>query len=256
MPSHHDSPSTATAAGGKRGGDTSFRRTWDVEKYTKLGEERDAQQRREAQDRREAHLRGERYRPRHDIKPETSDHAAVPDDQKTSTSPSVDTGAPRARQDFKSVVGKQYLVPSGASVGRRGKGAGFYCSRCDETYKDNAGWLDHLNSPAHLRRTGQSNNVAEARTVTLDQCLARLDFLKARHFAQLEKAKQVVERPYDLDRSIEEKRREEDLKIQQQRAERKKRRDENKVKKEPIDEDTDLQGGEDVMAAMGFRGFT
>lgn len=288
--------SGAPTTGAKRGGDVSYRRTWDVEKYARLGEARDAIDRREGRERREAALRGDRYPPRDrsEIEAEIAATAAAaaavkrdPDEDRSEDDAGDDDRrprvkselnghaikreikseagdekkpvirqptAPRAKQDFSSVIGKNYLVPVGASVGRRGKGAGFYCSQCDETYKDNAGWLDHLNSPQHLRRTGQSNGLLEARDVTLEQCLARLEQLKAAHFAKLDKIRKATTETYDLDATLAERQAEEDRRLEQRREQRRARKEQQKIKQEP--EDDELQGDADVMAAMGFRGFT
>jgi len=47
-------------------------------------------------------------------------------------------------------------------VGKRGRGAGFYCEACDLTFKDNVQFVDHLNSRQHLVATGQSGEVRRA----------------------------------------------------------------------------------------------
>ncbi|QRV91407.1 Zinc-finger double-stranded RNA-binding domain-containing protein [Ceratobasidium sp. AG-Ba] len=53
------------------------------------------------------------------------------------------------------------------NAGGRGPGQpGFYCDLCQRTCKDTSGYLDHVNSRQHLRRLGQTTQVARS---TLDQ---------------------------------------------------------------------------------------
>lgn len=60
-------------------------------------------------------------------------------------------------------VGKTQLISGAtAAVGKRGRGAGFYCEDCDLTFKDNVQWVDHLNSRQHLTAIGQSGQVKKA----------------------------------------------------------------------------------------------
>jgi U4/U6.U5 tri-snRNP component SNU23 len=75
------------------------------------------------------------------------------------------------------MVGKSTLVPAGSAVGKRGRGAGFYCEACDLTYKDNVQYIEHLNSKQHLINTGQSGEVVRA---TLQDVKDRIDMLKQR----------------------------------------------------------------------------
>ena len=75
------------------------------------------------------------------------------------------------------MIGKSTLVAAGSAIGKRGKGAGFYCEACDLTYKDNVQYIEHLNSKQHLVNTGQSGEVVVA---TLEDVRGRLEMLKAR----------------------------------------------------------------------------
>ena len=91
--------------------DTSFRRTWDRDEYAAKAAEREAKTKEDGKARYEATLAGKKYVRR----------ASTPPDAK-------ETESRRSRLDVASQVGKQTLVPAGAGVGKRGKGAGFYLS--------------------------------------------------------------------------------------------------------------------------------
>ncbi|EEQ27490.1 U4/U6.U5 snRNP associated protein [Microsporum canis] len=127
--------------------DTSFRKTWDREAYAEKAAADEAKSKEEAKARYEAKLQGKKY------------HAPV-------DYSSLEATTSRAnRLDVASLVGKTTLVPAGAAVGKRGRGAGFYCSDCDLTFKDNIQLVEHLNSKQHLYATGQSGEVVRAGVV-------------------------------------------------------------------------------------------
>ena len=124
--------------------DTDFRKTWDADEYAAKAKAKDDARREEAKLRYEAKLEGKTY------------HKYV--DPATLSS----TSARGSRLDVASMVGKSTMVPAGSGVGKRGRGAGFYCEACDLTYKDNVQYIEHLNSKGHLVNTGQSGEVARA----------------------------------------------------------------------------------------------
>lgn len=124
--------------------DTSFRKTWDREEYAKKAKEEEEKRKAESKARYEAKLLGKKY------------HAPVDYSSLEATS------SRRERLDVASMVGKTTIVAAGAAVGKRGKGAGFYCSDCDLTFKDNLQFVEHLNSKQHLIATGQSGEVVKA----------------------------------------------------------------------------------------------
>ena len=150
----------AYGANGGGGSDTSFRKTWDREAYAKKAEEREQELKEEGKARYEATLEGRKYHKR----------AATPPDAK-------ETESRRSRLDVAAQVGKQTLVPAGSAVGKRGKGAGFYCGDCDLTFKDNLQLVEHYNSRQHLINIGQTGEVKRA---TLEEVKARLAWLKDR----------------------------------------------------------------------------
>jgi U4/U6.U5 tri-snRNP component SNU23 len=144
------------SAYGKASSDTDFRKTWDREEYAKKAADDEAKLKAESKARYEAKLAGKKW------------HAPV--DYSTLEATSSRT----QRLDVASMVGKTTMVPAGASVGKRGRGAGFYCADCDLTFKDNIQLVEHLNSKQHLIATGQSGEVVRA---TVEDVRNRLRWL-------------------------------------------------------------------------------
>ncbi|KAH0839118.1 hypothetical protein AYO21_04711 [Fonsecaea monophora] len=161
-----------SAYGTAAASDTDFRRTWDRSEYEAKAKKEQEERREEAKARYEAKLEGKKW------------HKPVDFSSLESTT------ARGSRLDVASMVGKSTIVPAGARVGRRGKGAGFYCEACDLTYKDNVQYIEHLNSKQHLINTGQSGQVKRA---TLQDVRERLEMLKARKRQQEEEAKMLGE---------------------------------------------------------------
>ena len=106
--------------------DTDFRKNWDLDEYAAKAAEREAEEKEEAKARYEAKITGKKY-------------------HKPLTGCETYTSARRNVIDVSSHVGKTQLVPAGAGVGRRGRGAGFYCEACDLTFKDNLQWVEVIN---------------------------------------------------------------------------------------------------------------
>ena len=186
------------AYGAGAGSDTSFRRTWDREEYAAKAAEREQKVREEGKARHEAALAGKKYVRRASTPPE-----------------SRDTEARRTRLNVADQVGKTQLVPAGATQGKRGKGAGFYCDACDLTFKDNLQFVEHLNSKQHLVATGESG---EVRRATLEEVKERFEWLKRKR--EDEKAREVV----DLSSRIEVAREQEDKEREEKRMKRNEKR--------------------------------
>ncbi|BFZ57289.1 U4/U6.U5 snRNP associated protein [Savitreella phatthalungensis] len=240
--------------------DTDFRRKWDKATYAEQAADRAERERAEGKARYEARLRGVHYR------------APVPAPAEDDDRSGKGERKARAAQDFTEVVGKNILVPAGASLGRRGKGAGFYCSACDETYKDNSAWLDHINSKAHLYRTGGGGKTQE---VTLEVCLRHLERLKRKYFAkqQAEASRGSKERgeggsgigEYSIREALDARKREAENQAEARAREKeaKKRRKQEKKEEEEGDSGLEIQVDDEegqktqemLMASMGFRGF-
>lgn len=159
------------AYGASSASDTSFRKTWDRDEYAAKAATHDTKIKEEGKARYEAALAGKKYVRR----------ASTPPDAK-------DTEARKTRLDVGSMVGKTMLVPAGAAVGKRGRGAGFYCEACDLTFKDNLQYVEHLNSKQHLVATGQSG---EVKVATVREVRERLAWLKRKR--EEEKRDEVVD---------------------------------------------------------------
>lgn len=124
--------------------DTEFRKTWNREEYAQKAADEETKRKAEGKARYEAKLLGKKY------------HAPVDYGSLEATT------ARKQRLDVASMVGKTTIVPAGSAIGKRGRGAGFYCGDCDLTFKDNIQLVEHLNSKQHLIATGQSGDVVRA----------------------------------------------------------------------------------------------
>jgi U4/U6.U5 tri-snRNP component SNU23 len=183
--------STKKGAYGTAASDTDFRKTWDRAEYEAKAKKEQEERREEGKARYEAKLEGKKWHKPVDLS-------------------NLDSTSSRAgRVDVTSMIGKSTLVPAGSAIGKRGRGAGFYCDACDLTYKDNVQYVEHLNSKQHLINTGQSGDVVRA---TLQDVRDRLEMLKQRKREMEEEDKRMGE--IDLDarlkktEEIEEKERE------------------------------------------------
>ncbi|KAK4641093.1 U4/U6.U5 snRNP associated protein [Podospora pseudocomata] len=189
------------SAYGQAAGDTDFRKKYDLDEYAAKAAAREAAEKEERKARYEAKLAGKKY-----YKPMDGTETL--------------TVARNATQDFSKMVGTTSLVPAGAGVGKRGRGAGFYCEACDLTFKDNLQWLEHTNSMQHQRAVGATGQVKKA---TAEEVHARIEALWQRQ---------------------------QELKREQKEAALKAKTD--------YGEDVRIEGEhdeDDMMAAMGFTGF-
>lgn len=192
--------------------DTDFRKTWDKEEYARKAAEDEAKRKEEGKARYEAKLLGKKW------------HAPV--DHSTLET----TSSRKQRLDVASMVGKTTIVPSGSAVGKRGKGAGFYCSDCDLTFKDNLQLVEHLNSKQHLIATGQSGEVVRASVEDVRLRLRMLAHQKRvreeedKRVWQLDLAQRLKDREEQEAKEREEKRR--------KRNEKRRRGGENSIKQE------------------------
>jgi len=205
----------AGAYGTTGGGDTDFRKTWDREEYAAKAAEREQKIKEEGKARYEAAIAGKKYVKR----------ATTPEDAK-------DTEARKARLDVSAQIGKTMLVPAGSAIGKRGKGAGFYCDACDLTFKDNLQFVEHLNSKQHLIATGQTGEVKRA---TLEDVKERLEYLKRK--MEDEKARDTVDLTTRLDVARDQEEAERAERRQKRNEKRRKTKDGMGVKEEMIEND-------------------
>jgi U4/U6.U5 tri-snRNP component SNU23 len=225
------------SAYGQAASDTDFRKKYDLDEYAARATKREADEKDEKKARYEAKMAGKKY-----FKPLTGTE--------------TETVARDATVDFSTRVGTSTLVPAGSGVGKRGRGAGFYCEACDLTFKDNKQFVEHTNSMQHQRATGHTGSVRKAGP---EEVRARIDTLweriQARKREEVVSLKERLEvRKEEEEREREEKRRKRRELEERKRAEKMK---EVKVKTEYGD-DVRVEGEhdeEDMMAALGFTGF-
>ncbi|RAL05352.1 U4/U6-U5 snRNP complex subunit SNU23 [Aspergillus ibericus CBS 121593] len=191
------------SAYGTPSSDTAFRKTWDRDEYAKKAADDEAKRKEESKARYEAKLLGKKW------------HAPVDYSSLEATT------SRKQRLDVASMVGKTTIVTSGSAVGKRGRGAGFYCSDCDLTFKDNLQLVEHLNSKQHLIATGQSGEVTRA---TVEDVRERLRMLAHRKRVQEEEERRAWQ--LDLGERLKE-REEQDAK---EREEKRRKRNEKRRK--------------------------
>ncbi|PSN60966.1 hypothetical protein BS50DRAFT_161434 [Corynespora cassiicola Philippines] len=178
----------AGAYGGQATGGDTARRTWDKEEYARRAKEHDKEQRQEGKERYEAKLAGKKYHKR----------ASTPPDQK-------DLEARASRLDVTSNLGKTTIV-GGNAVGRRGRFAGaYYCEHCDLNFRDNIQYVEHLNSPQHLARAGQTMDVRRA---SASEVRERLRWLRRKREEAMSDKVLDLDHRLDMRRDEEEKERE------------------------------------------------
>lgn len=187
----------------KPSSDTEFRKTWDREEYANKAADEEAKRKAEGKARYEAKLLGKKY------------HAPVDYSSLEATT------ARDKRLDVASMVGKTTIVPAGSAIGKRGRGAGFYCSDCDLTFKDNIQLVEHYNSKQHLIATGQSGDVVRA---GVEEVRMRLRMLANKKRAREEEERKAWQ--LDLGERLRE-REEQDAK---EREERRRKRSEKRRK--------------------------
>ncbi|KAI1876709.1 uncharacterized protein JN550_000781 [Neoarthrinium moseri] len=225
-----------SAYGDGKASDTSFRKDWDLDEYAAKAKEREAAEKEESKARYEAKIAGKKY-----YKPATGDE--------------VMTSARSRVTDFSAQVGKMQLVPGGSGVGKRGKGAGFYCEACDLTFKDNHQWLEHINSIQHLHAIGETGEVRQASAADVHERIERLWQMK-----QEQKLAATTSLKDRIAIQEEEDEKEREAKRLKRRGIAEKRRlelEKSKDVKMEYGEDVRIEGEhdeDDMMAMMGFAG--
>jgi U4/U6.U5 tri-snRNP component SNU23 len=225
------------SAYGKAAGDTDFRKKYDLDEYAAKAKDREDAEKEERKARWEAKMAGKKY-----YKPMDGSETL--------------TTARNATQDFSKLVGTSTLVPAGAGVGKRGRGAGFYCEACDLTFKDNLQWIEHTNSMQHQRSIGATGEVRKA---TAEDVHARIAALWEREQERKREHTISLKERLEVRKEEDEKEREEKRRKRKEAEERKRLEKEAAVKvKTEYGEDVRIEGEhdeDDMMAAMGFTGF-
>ncbi|CAN8102624.1 unnamed protein product [Discula destructiva] len=225
------------ASSAVRSDDTSFRKTRDASEYAAKAALRDDAEREEKKARYEAKLAGKKY-----YKPLDGTETL--------------TEARRQVLDLSARVGKTQLVAAGAGVGKRGRGAGFYCESCELTFKDNLQWVEHINSAQHLRAIGQT---AEVRAASAEEVHARIEALWERDQAlEREKVTGLQERIKIHEEDAEQEREVKRVKRREDAERRRVEREKEASAKMDYGEDVRVEGEhdeDDMLAAMGIKGF-
>ncbi|KAF8904443.1 hypothetical protein CPB84DRAFT_1677423 [Gymnopilus junonius] len=210
---------------GSKAADTDFRKKWDKEVYAERAKRKDQEERERMQENEERMKQGKRPR------------KGQKDDIPKPTELMKQREAPL---ELDKNLGKTMVVQN---LSGRGPGQpGFYCETCSKTYKDSVGYLDHINSRAHLRQLGQTTKVERS---TLAQVQARIALLR-------EKTKEAASaKAYDFDRRLAEVREKERALREQKKAER--RAEKEKARLEMII--TVEESSSEMTALMGFGGF-
>ena len=226
-----------SSAYGQAAGDTDFRKKYDLQEYADKGKAREADEAAERKARYEAKMAGKKY-----YKPmDGSEELTV---------------ARNATQDFSRLVGTTTLVPGGAGVGKRGRGAGFYCEACDLTFKDNVQWVEHTNSMQHQRATGHTGQVRKA---TAAEVHARIEVLWQRiEDRRRDEVTSLGER-LEVRRVLDDQEREEKRRKRRE-ADEKRRLAKEEEAKALVGYGEDVRNAgehdeDDMMASMGFTGF-
>lgn len=226
-----------SSAYGAPAGDTDFRKTWDLDEYAARAKEREVKEKEESKARYEAKLAGKKYH-----KPLSGNETY--------------TSARRNVLDLAGQVGKTQLVPAGAGVGKRGRGAGFYCEACDLTFKDNLQFVEHLNSPQHLINSGQTTEVKRATAQEVHDRIAfyvqRKEDLEKEHATSLQDRLQL--RQEEQEKEAEERR----LKRREELEKKRQAKEEAEKVKTEYGDDVRIEGEhdeDDMMAQMGFTAF-
>ncbi|KAJ3840284.1 hypothetical protein F5878DRAFT_78525 [Lentinula raphanica] len=210
---------------GTKAADTDFRKKWDKEEYAEKAKKRDLEEKERMQENEERLKQGKRPRkgPKQDLpKP---------------------TELMKQREgplELDKNLNKTMVVQN---PGGRGAGQpGFYCETCNRTYKDTTGYLDHINSRAHLRAIGQSTRLERS---TLEQVRARIALLR-------EKTKEAANaKAYDFDQRLAEVKAKEAA-IREEKKAAKKAQKEKALAEQLAANDPET---DEMAKMMGFGGF-
>ncbi|RDB24888.1 Zinc finger matrin-type protein 2 [Hypsizygus marmoreus] len=215
-----------SGAYGSKASDTDFRKTWDKEEYAERAKKKDQEEKERMQENEERMKQGKRPRKgRRDDLPKPTEL------MKQREGP----------LELEKNLGKTMVVQN---LSGKGPGQpGFHCETCNRTYKDSVGYLDHINSRAHLRALGQTTKLERS---TLAQVQARIAYLR-------EKTKEASSaKAFDFKQRLAEVKAKEVALREQRKAV--KRIEKEKARLELI-KDTGMNEDGDMAQLMGFGGF-
>ncbi|ESK96546.1 zinc finger matrin-type protein 2-like [Moniliophthora roreri MCA 2997] len=210
---------------GTKAADTDFRKKWDKEEYAEKARKRDLEEKERMQENEERLKQGKRPRkgPKRDDLPKP-------------------TQLMKQREgplELDKNLGKTMVVQN---PGGRGPGQpGFYCETCNRTYKDTTGYLDHINSRAHLRAIGQTTKLERS---TLEQVRARIALLRERT------KESSSAKAYDFDKRLAQIKEKEQTLREQKKAQKKADKE-----KALVNELADSAENNEMAQMMGFAGF-
>ncbi|EJF65095.1 hypothetical protein DICSQDRAFT_143786 [Dichomitus squalens LYAD-421 SS1] len=224
--------SNKQGAYGARAGDTDFRKKWDKEEYAEKARKHDQEEKERMQENEELLKQGKK--PRRGRK----DDLPKPTELMKRREGSL---------DLDKNLNKTIVVQN---TGNRGPGVpGFYCETCNRTYKDSAGYLDHINGRAHLRALGQTTRIERS---TVEQVRARIAYLR-------EKTKEASNaKSFDFEKRLAEVREREAALREEKKTAKKALRERARVQlaQETATAAPDApKDNKDMMAMMGFAGF-
>ncbi|KAF8160772.1 hypothetical protein B0H34DRAFT_795642 [Crassisporium funariophilum] len=211
---------------GAKSADTDFRKKWDKEEYAERAKKKDQEERERMQENEERLKQGKRPR-----------KGKKGGDLPKPTELMKQRDAPL---DLDKNLNKTMVVqnPGGKGPGQ----PGFYCETCSRTYKDSVGYLDHINSRAHLRALGQTTKIERS---TLAQVQARIAHLR-------EKTKEAASaKAFDFDQRLAEVKDKERTLREQRKLDKKAEKE--KARLAMITENS--SGDTEMTMLMGFGGF-
>jgi U4/U6.U5 tri-snRNP component SNU23 len=214
-----------TGAYATKASDTDFRKKWDKEEYAERAKKKDQEERERMQENEERMKQGK--------KPRKSRKGDLP-------KPTELMKQRDAPLELDKNLNKTMVVQN---PGGRGPGQpGFYCEACNRTYKDSVGYLDHINSRAHLRVLGQTTKIERS---TLAQVQARIAHLR-------EKTKEAASaKAFDFDQRLAEVKEKEQTLREQRKTEKKAAKEKARLALINDSENADSE----MATLMGFGGF-
>ncbi|KZO93094.1 hypothetical protein CALVIDRAFT_486322 [Calocera viscosa TUFC12733] len=216
--------SEKVGAYGSKASDGSFRKKWDREEFAEKAKVKDEEERERMKENDSRMRQGKKPRRIKEDVPKP-------------------TELMKAREgdlELEKNLNKTVIVQS---AGGRGPGQpGFYCEVCTRTFKDTAGYLDHINSRAHLRKLGQTTSIARS---TVEQVRARIAMLR-------EKTKEAAAaKTYDFEQRLQQIR---DKEVEERQAKRRKIKEEKEALR-AVKQEEAMDADPDMMNLMGFGGF-